>query len=528
MSLILQPGGPVTRQASNAPIIRPDLLRVLTSAFNVTSAPLPVFTDGSGLGAPGGLRTGYLDRPKYTLRGYYNNGTSEAIIRYGEVGKYFAFDGARLAMTTSHPAIAGTGASTLLMLVRFNSTASTQIISGNFSASQSPVYKYGRGFILDGTTLRLACADNNSKNISVAAPATGVWHALAGRFNTTDGAIFLNGQKVASGDLSSGYQYYEFALGSSGYSLTDFSKAFNGDIGLHLYFSSGLSDSALADLTRSVVAPWAVLAPNPRCLWIPAASGGALDLTLQNAAHAHSAEVLSLSSTHALIAAAAAHAHSADNLALSSSMALAVANATHAHTAAAPTLSAALFLLIQNTLHAHAAGNVTLDNSGAAVLTIADALHAHAADPLAISQAVTLAVANALHPHTADAPTLQTLVSLMIAHAQHAHTADQVAFGVAVIELVQDLMLDAIYQSGDFGLAVDCLLGQAAFTAFLDTADDDFFAAQSTGHTLRYRMGVPLQTNDQVTIGGTLYRVVGAPRQINVGEMRAALVRVPS
>lgn len=286
-----------------------------------------------------------------------------------------------------------------------------------------------------------------------------------------------------------------------------------------------LTDEAMRHLSAN---PAALFAPAPRRIWIPDATGGALDLTLQDSAHAHSAEVLSLSSTHALIAAAAAHAHSADNLALSSSMALAVANAAHAHTSEAPTLSAALFLLIQNTLHAHAAGNVTLDNSGAAVLTIADALHAHAADPLAISQAVTLAVANALHPHTADAPTLQTLVSLMIAHAQHGHTADQVAFGVAVIELVQDLMLDAIYQSGDFGLAVDCLLGQAAFTAFLDTADDDYFAAQSTGHTLRYRIGVPLQTGDQVTIDGTLYRVNGAPRQINSGEMRAALVRVPS
>lgn len=263
-------------------------------------------------------------------------------------------------------------------------------------------------------------------------------------------------------------------------------------------------------------------------LYVAAAGGGAADLVLQNSAHAHSAASPTLSSAHALIAAASAHAHTAANLALSSAMGLSVSPATHAHAADAPALSAALFLLIQNTLHAHAAGNVTLDNTGALVLTIADALHAHTANPLTISQAVTLAVANALHPHTADAPTLQTLVSLMIAHAQHGHAADNIAFGIAVIELVQDLMLDALYQAGDFGLAVDCLLGQAAFTAFLDTADDDYFAAQSTGHTLRYRLGVPLQTGDQVTIDGTLYRVNGAARQINSGEMRAALVRVPS
>lgn len=285
---------------------------------------------------------------------------------------------------------------------------------------------------------------------------------------------------------------------------------------------------ALAEYLALGKNPWQMFWPWPRRIWIPDASSGAADLVLQNCAHAHNADALALSSAHALIASASAHAHTAANLALSSTMGLSVSPAAHAHTADAPTLSAALFLLIQNTLHAHAAGNVTLDNTGAAVLAIADALHAHAANPLAISQAVTLAVANALHPHTADAPTLQTLVSLMIAHAQHGHAADNIAFGIAVIELVQDLMLDALYQAGDFGLAVDCLLGTAAFTAFLDTADDDYFAAQSTGHTLRYRLGVPLQTGDQVTIDGTLYRVNGAPRQINSGEMRAALVRVPS
>lgn len=286
-----------------------------------------------------------------------------------------------------------------------------------------------------------------------------------------------------------------------------------------------LSDEALRHLSAN---PAAIFAAATRRIWIPDASGGSADLVLQSAAHAHNADALALSSAHALIASASAHAHAAANLDLSSAMGLSVSPAAHAHTADAPTLSAALFLLIQNTLHAHAAGNVTLDNTGAAVLAIADALHAHTANPLAISQAVTLAVASALHPHTADAPTLQTLVSLMIAHAQHGHAADNIAFGIAVIELVQDLMLDALYQAGDFGLAVDCLLGTAAFTAFLDTADDDYFAAQSTGHTLRYRLGVPLQTGDQVTIDGTLYRVNGAPRQINSGEMRAALVRVPS
>lgn len=106
--------------------------------------------------------------------------------------------------------------------------------------------------------------------------------------------------------------------------------------------------------------------------------------------------------------------------------------------------------------------------------------------------------------------------------------AAALGLGGDTITLDPDPLLETLYESRPFGLADDCLLGAAAFTAFLDTADADYFSAQATSHTLRYRLGVPLKTGDPVTVNGTLYRVVGAPRQINTGELRAALVRVPS
>jgi hypothetical protein len=64
----------------------------------------------------------------------------------------------------------------------------------------------------------------------------------------------------------------------------------------------------------------------------PAASG-AVDLTIQDAGHAHSADAATLTVSSYLAAADASHAHSADNLALVTDSSLAIADAAHAHAA---------------------------------------------------------------------------------------------------------------------------------------------------------------------------------------------------
>ena len=107
---------------------------------------------------------------------------------------------------------------------------------------------------------------------------------------------------------------------------------------------------------------------------------------------------------------------------------LTINDATHAHTADVVTLSQAHVLAIADAVHAHTADNVTLDTG--AVLAIDDAAHAHTADVVTLSQAHVLAIADAVHAHTADNVTLVTVeTALDIAAALHGHTAAEVLLG---------------------------------------------------------------------------------------------------
>jgi hypothetical protein len=78
-----------------------------------------------------------------------------------------------------------------------------------------------------------------------------------------------------------------------------------------------------------------------------------------------------------------------------------VQESAHAHAADVITLSEGLTLALADALHAHTAdGELTLTQDW--LLTIADALHAHAADNLDLGTEVTLVVSDTLHAHYAD------------------------------------------------------------------------------------------------------------------------------
>lgn len=86
---------------------------------------------------------------------------------------------------------------------------------------------------------------------------------------------------------------------------------------------------------------------------------------------------------------------------------LVIQDATHAHAADSLTLTLDTTLAIADALHAHTADNLTLSVSGATDLVIQDALHGHTADSLALTLGyVDLAIADALHGHAADNITL--------------------------------------------------------------------------------------------------------------------------
>jgi hypothetical protein len=116
--------------------------------------------------------------------------------------------------------------------------------------------------------------------------------------------------------------------------------------------------------------------------------GGATDLTIQEATHAHTADSPTLTVDSTLAIQDATHAHSADSLTVSLGYVdLAIADATHAHTADNLTISVsgATDLTIQDATHGHSADNLTLTVEGSTDLAIQDATHAHTADSLALT-----------------------------------------------------------------------------------------------------------------------------------------------
>ena len=153
----------------------------------------------------------------------------------------------------------------------------------------------------------------------------------------------------------------------------------------------------------------------------------AVTLTVQDAAHGHTAGSPTLSQAHALAVADASHGHTADTPTLAVAGSLAVQSATHGHTAEAPSLVQAHTLTVADAVHGHSADSPVL--SFGAILTVSDALHAHTAGTPTLTLADVLAVADALHSHTAESPSLVQANVLAVADALHGHTADTVVLG---------------------------------------------------------------------------------------------------
>lgn len=145
-------------------------------------------------------------------------------------------------------------------------------------------------------------------------------------------------------------------------------------------------------------------------------------LTVQDAAHSHQSDGLTLTQLHQLAIAEALHGHAADNLAISQAHALIIAGADHAHTADSLALTQSHSLATDSAEHAHSGESIALTQQHA--LSVGDALHSHAADSVVLSPAGSLIVQEALHGHLADNVTLSQLHQLLIADALHGQAAD--------------------------------------------------------------------------------------------------------
>lgn len=224
-------------------------------------------------------------------------------------------------------------------------------------------------------------------------------------------------------------------------------------------------------------------------VFVEAAGGGSINLTIADALHDHAADAAALTSQHALVIAEAAHSHSAESPAVSSATALSVADALHDHAADAATLSTASVLSVAEATHGHTADGLTLEASGSTTLVAADALHGHLADAIALTSSHALTVADAAHAHAADGLTLGAQTLLTIQDALHAHAADNLTLSTApVLQIAEALhaqTADGVTITVDAWLVVaDALHGHAADAVVLTVPSGTASAAEVWSYIL--------------------------------------------
>lgn len=446
-----------------------------------------IYAGGAGI-APRGQSDGsaYFDRTNGllanvaqssgTLHGYFVGDTPD--VTATAFGPALVFDGTRKAYTQAITGPANgvtTVDETCLVLCSLGSSSGSQHIFGYGNVWSSSLADYGRGIGIEGgNLLAWGASAQNGKKVTASLPALNRPVCLAARFSAS-GALFVDGKRVAAGDMSHAWAYY-LATGAGVAAIESQEIAnFTGQIGLRLWWRRGLSDAEIIEISRN---PWRVFRA-PELVIFPVASSGttlsltdathghladAIALTQQHqlvgsdATHAHGADSVALVQQHQLSAADAAHAHTADAITLTQQHQLATADASHAHTADAVALVQqhaiaiadamhahdldALTLAVQSTLamsdatHAHGADGVTLSLAGS--LAVADATHGHAVDPVALTQQHVLALADALHAHGSDVVTLGTGLALAVADAVHAQTADTLALSQVHLLVLAD------------------------------------------------------------------------------------------
>lgn len=144
-------------------------------------------------------------------------------------------------------------------------------------------------------------------------------------------------------------------------------------------------------------------------------------LTISDCLQAHSAQSVTLTQANLLAVNNALQNHSSTNINLVQNNVLNVANCSQLHVAESVTLTTGSIISVADCLQAQSATNVNLVQ--AAVLNVANALQGHQADSVALTQGQLLTVQNALQAQAAESPVLSTQLFLDIQNALQAHVA---------------------------------------------------------------------------------------------------------
>jgi hypothetical protein len=241
------------------------------------------------------------------------------------------------------------------------------------------------------------------------------------------------------------------------------------------------------------------------------AAGGNTNLTVQDASHAHTAGVPTLSYTnyYTLEAQNGIHAHTADQPSVTYNQAavdtaLTVQDASHTHSAEAPTLSFQIFytLVTQDALHSHTAEAPVLSYTNRYALVAQDGLHAHVSEApiLAVTTFTPLTVADASHAHTAENAVLAitTFNPLVVQDGIHAHSAENVSITSKLSVVAQDSTHSVSSESPE--LTSDRLLAVQAAT-HPHTAENSALTARNN---LNVHDAASAHTADNAEISVTL------------------------
>lgn len=153
-------------------------------------------------------------------------------------------------------------------------------------------------------------------------------------------------------------------------------------------------------------------------------SGGSVDLVIQDAAHAHTADNVAFTQVHGLAIQDSAHSHIVDNLAITQNHVMTVQDALHGHTAEQSNFVYNIQLAIQKATHA--VSSDVVDYTQVHQIAIHNALHETLADNLSLDGSVTLIIQGANHAHSADGLVLVQNHILQIQDAHHVTRADVV------------------------------------------------------------------------------------------------------
>lgn len=245
-----------------------------------------IYAGGAGIAPPGSTDgSAYFTRTNGLLanvaqaagsmHGYFTGDVPD--IRSTAFGPALYFDGTRKVYTQSivGPANGAAPDETCLVICSLGSSSGSQHIFGYGSVWSTSLADYGRGIGIEGgQLLAWGASATNGKKIGVTLPALNVPVVLAARFSGPSspggtGAVFVNGAKAGSGDMSHAWSYY-LAAGSGVAAIESQELAnFTGLIGLRLWWRRGLNDEEILSISQN---PWQIFS-NPEAFTFPSTSG---------------------------------------------------------------------------------------------------------------------------------------------------------------------------------------------------------------------------------------------------------------